>query len=274
PVEIVNDTGTVIKKNTITVTRPVNRESSSGIAVYGGTLSSASAKSYGLIAGSYFVSNIVISKNTVKVKSAGSSGMWLKYVRNSKITDNVFSSSVQSSGGKNGITLVSSADNLFKGNTVTKFDNSMAFRTASVNNEIKGNTFKKAQRYGLAVDSTSDFTAPYSNTFSKIGKAKVLVRKKEFKPYPVTVKNFKASDKTLSWKRIKKGTGTGYKIFRSTKKSSGYTVIATLKGFKKNRYSDETAEKGKRYYYKVAVYRQYKNTLIYGNNSEYVKIKY
>jgi hypothetical protein len=55
---------------------------------------------------------------------------------------------------------------------------------------------------------------------------------------------------TVSWKKV---TGnTGYTIYRSTKKGSGFTKIGTAK---KNatKYVDKTAKKGKKYYYKVAV---------------------
>lgn len=53
---------------------------------------------------------------------------------------------------------------------------------------------------------------------------------------------------TITWK--KSANATGYEVYRSTKKSSGYTKIATTKSTVV-KYADKKATKGKKYYYKV-----------------------
>ena len=56
----------------------------------------------------------------------------------------------------------------------------------------------------------------------------------------------------ITWKKAK--NASKYVIYRSTKKSSGYTRVKILS--KKNlSYVDRKAKKGKKYYYKVAVVR-------------------
>lgn len=57
---------------------------------------------------------------------------------------------------------------------------------------------------------------------------------------------------TIRYKEVP--AATAYQICRSTKKSSGYKVIATTTSTK---YVDKTAKKGKKYYYKV---RSVRNT--------------
>lgn len=69
--------------------------------------------------------------------------------------------------------------------------------------------------------------------------------KKLPKPKKVTVKPGRRRV-TVSYSKAK--GATGYEIFRSTKKNSGYKRIAVTT---KTKYVDKKARKGKRYYYKV-----------------------
>ncbi len=66
-------------------------------------------------------------------------------------------------------------------------------------------------------------------------------------------KNTKAKTVVLKWKKVSEITG--YEVYRSTKKSSSFKKIATVKGASKIKYTDKTVKKGKTYYYKIRVYK-------------------
>ena len=53
----------------------------------------------------------------------------------------------------------------------------------------------------------------------------------------------------LKWQKV--NGAAGYVVYRSTKKGSGYTKIAEITKGSTVKYTDKTAKKGKKYYYKV-----------------------
>lgn len=69
----------------------------------------------------------------------------------------------------------------------------------------------------------------------------------------------------LSWN--KNTTATGYVIYRSTKKNSGYKKIATVSS-KSTSYIDNTVKKNKKYYYRIKSYKQISGTKFYGVRSK------
>lgn len=75
----------------------------------------------------------------------------------------------------------------------------------------------------------------------------------------------------LTWKKNSKATG--YQIYRSTKKNSGYKKIATLKSNSKVSYTDKKVKKKKTYYYRVKAYRVLDGKTFYGVSSPSMKIK-
>ena len=55
---------------------------------------------------------------------------------------------------------------------------------------------------------------------------------------------------TLKWKKV--SGATGYLVYRSTKKDSGYQRIAVLKKGTKTAYTDKKGlKKGKKYFYRI-----------------------
>ncbi len=74
----------------------------------------------------------------------------------------------------------------------------------------------------------------------------------------------------LTWKKNSKATG--YAIYRSTKKNSGYKKIATVTKTKKT-YTDKTVKKKKTYYYRIKAYKKLDGQVFYGVKSLKVKIK-
>lgn len=74
----------------------------------------------------------------------------------------------------------------------------------------------------------------------------------------VVIKSYKKtkSSITLKWKKLSVPV-SGYMIYRSTKKNSGYKKIKTVSQ-KTSSYKDKKLKKGKTYYYKIRPYRNVK----------------
>lgn len=68
-----------------------------------------------------------------------------------------------------------------------------------------------------------------------------------------TIKNSKSKQATLTWSKV--NGATGYEIYRSLKKGSGYKKIATIKKGKTVKYVNKKLKKGKTYYYKIRTYK-------------------
>lgn len=70
---------------------------------------------------------------------------------------------------------------------------------------------------------------------------------------------------TVKWNRI--SGAAGYKVYRSTKKSSGYKCIATVKKGSTKSLVNKNLRKGKRYYYKVRAYVKVSGKYVYSSYS-------
>ncbi|MCC8105272.1 MAG: fibronectin type III domain-containing protein [Clostridiales bacterium] len=70
-----------------------------------------------------------------------------------------------------------------------------------------------------------------------------------------TLKSVKATSKKVTLKWAKVSGAEGYIIYRSTKKSSGYSVVGSVTSGSTVKYVDTTATKGKTYYYKICAYK-------------------
>lgn len=93
---------------------------------------------------------------------------------------------------------------------------------------------------------------------------------------PSKVSSFKAvrSSKTaakLTWKKVSKATG--YEIYRSTSKSSGFKKIATIKKSATVSYNDKSIKNNKVYYYKIRCYWKSGSQTVYTGYSSTVQIK-
>lgn len=78
---------------------------------------------------------------------------------------------------------------------------------------------------------------------------------------------------TVRWSKI---TGaSGYKVYRSTSKNSGYKVVKTVKSGSTTSWKNAGLKKGKKYYYKVKAYRIVDKKYVYSNisSSKYTKSK-
>lgn len=85
-----------------------------------------------------------------------------------------------------------------------------------------------------------------------------------------SVKRSSSSKVTVKWKKV---TGaSGYQIYYSTKKNSGYKKLATVsKGSATSK--KVSAKKGKKYYYKIRAYRKTPTGISYGKLSSVVSCK-
>ena len=92
-------------------------------------------------------------------------------------------------------------------------------------------------------------------------------QKVKLSPAKVSLKSVKASGKKvkITWK--KQSGVSGYVVYQSTKKSTGYKKIATLKSASKVSYTTKKLTTGKKYYYKVRAYKTVNGKKVYGSYS-------
>ena len=96
-------------------------------------------------------------------------------------------------------------------------------------------------------------------------KAQQEALKKKYTPSKTSIKSIKKLKKNqakLTWKKIK--NATGYEVYQSMKKNSGY---------KKVTYKAGKLKKKKTYYFKIRTYRKAGGTTYYGNYSNVKKMK-
>lgn len=75
----------------------------------------------------------------------------------------------------------------------------------------------------------------------------------------------------VTWKKV--ASATGYKVYRSTKKNSGYRLKKTIKGSSKTAFIDKKVKKGKKYYYWIIAYKKVQGVTIYGKASKTKSVK-
>lgn len=76
---------------------------------------------------------------------------------------------------------------------------------------------------------------------------------------------------TVSWKKL--SGASGYVVYRSAKKSSGFKAVRTIKKGSTVRYTNTKLKKGKRYYYKVRAFRTVNGKKVFGRYSAVKSIK-
>ncbi len=94
--------------------------------------------------------------------------------------------------------------------------------------------------------------------------------------FPNTISNVKTSlsgktDIKITWS--KKSNVTGYKIYRSTSKNSGYKQIKNITSKNTNSYKDKKLSKAKTYYYRVVPYLKVNGKEYNGGNSNTSSVK-
>ena len=140
----------------------------------------------------------------------------------------------------------------------------------------------KLKYNGTTLKAGRDYKLTYKNN-KNIGKATIIIsgigsykdqKTVTFKIVPkkptFTSAKYQNNKVTLKWKKVK--GATGYEIYRSTKKNSGYKRIATIKKGSKVTYTDKkNLKQNKKYYYKIrSVKKNYKSCY---SNVKSVKVK-
>ena len=109
-------------------------------------------------------------------------------------------------------------------------------------------------------------------TADNIAKKEAL--KKKYTPSKTSIKSIKKLKKNqakLTWKKVK--NATGYEVYQSMKKNSGYKKVKTITQNKTVTYKAGKLKKKKTYYFKIRTYRKAGGTTYYGNYSNVKKMK-
>jgi len=99
---------------------------------------------------------------------------------------------------------------------------------------------KPGTTYYYKVKTIASKGSTYDSVYSSVKSAKCIPAK------PAAKIALSSKKPKVSWKKV--SGATKYEVYRSTKKSSGYTKIKTTSS---TSFRDSTAKKGKTYYYKV-----------------------
>lgn len=103
--------------------------------------------------------------------------------------------------------------------------------------------------------------------YSKMVSAKPVLSK----AIGVKARNTKKRTALVSWKKV--SGASGYEVYRSTKKSSGFKKVATVKKGSTVKYTNKKLKKGRTYYYKVKAYRTVSGKKVSASYSKTVKVK-
>ena len=106
--------------------------------------------------------------------------------------------------------------------------------------------YVKAFAYRNGATEENNFSEITSSAYSKPAKALITA----VSVGKTKIKSAKSAKRkiTVKWKKV--AGAEGYEIYRSTKKNSGYMKVGNVIGNKAS-FKDTSAEKGKRYFYKV-----------------------
>lgn len=105
-------------------------------------------------------------------------------------------------------------------------------------------------------------------------KAQQEALKKKYTPSKTSIKSIKKLKKNqvkLTWKKVK--NATGYEVYQSMKKNSGYKKVKTITKNKTVTYKAGKLKKKKTYYFKIRTYRKAGGTTYYGNYSNVKKME-
>lgn len=149
------------------------------------------------------------------------------------------------------ILLIGSASNYSSGPkhtcmVVSKNKNTVTTIDGNINNQVCYRTRKASQIHGVC-RPLYNLTKVTFTAKAAYGR-KVLVR----------------------WKKL--SDVSGYQIYRSTKKNSGYRLIKTA-GKNTNTYTDKQLTKNKYYYYRIRAYRVCNGKRVYGQFSSAIAVK-
>lgn len=104
----------------------------------------------------------------------------------------------------------------------------------------------------LTVGRKYEFSVRAINQFGSSSSSPRIELKLKPKKTSISAISSTKSSVKLSWSKTSEAAG--YKVYRSTKKGSGYKLVKTVKGNKSFTYTDKKLKSNKKYYYKVKAY--------------------
>lgn len=125
-------------------------------------------------------------------------------------------------------------------------------------------TFNKKGTYYLKVQGYDAELGNYKITIRNPGSVRVA------KPTSFTAKKSAKTSVKLNW--TKKKNVSGYQIYYSYKKGSGYSKIKTV-SYKKGSYTKKNLQKGKTYYFKMRAYKKVGSLYYYSKYTTPKKVK-
>ncbi len=147
-----------------------------------------------------------------------------------------------------------------KNNTITgKSKASHGIYAARCQVSITGNTISAAD-IAIRLTTTVKGSVGVGNTYSANGTNAVVYGKTTYTvSAPATVKAAKSGTAAIKVSWSKSSGASGYAVYRSTKKSSGYSRVKTVTSGSTTAYTNKSLTKGTTYYYKVAAYKTTSN---------------
>ncbi len=134
---------------------------------------------------------------------------------------------------------------------------------------IKNVSVKKGRKYYILIQNQTTFSP-----IEAVDYCFKITESKAFNKSTVSGLTAKSKSKkkvTLRWKKL--NGACGYKLYRSTKKKSGYTCIKTIKKGKTITFTDRKVKSKKIYYYKVRAYTKSGDKRTYSKYSTVKKVK-
>ena len=127
-------------------------------------------------------------------------------------------------------------------------------------------TVDKAGKVAAKAAGIATIAATAKNTLS--ANCKVTI-----KPDKTTIKKLTAKKKAITVKWKKQSDATGYKIYRATKEKGKYKVVKTIKKNTTVKWTNKKLKSGKKYFYKIKVYKTSKGGKVYSTFSNIKSVK-
>lgn len=130
---------------------------------------------------------------------------------------------------------------------------------------------EKAAAEKAAAEKAAAEKAAAEKAAAEKAKAEAIKKNTPSAPKWKSAKSVKKKTATLTWKKSSKATG--YEIYMSTKKNSGYKKVATVKNGKKVTYTKKSLKGKKTYYFKIKAYKKVGKTTYRSAYSAVKKVK-
>ena len=266
-----SNSATSISNNTINITEK-SASSSYGVYVYGGKLSSADAKKYGVKSGDYRISNVTVSNNNINCLSSEARGIFLTGVNNSEVKGNYLYNKSSALDGINGINVCASEENKITSNVIDgKFNNGISlYGNYSRDVDISSNTIKSVKSYGIRIADGSYATIKNDNKIKSSGKSPLCILSKNYSQNlgKISVKStlFSVMGKPIIklLAPVEGGSFDNYKVYRAIG-GGALRQIATMNG-ENLIFEDKSSPAYSKNYYRLVPYTTINSTVIISNN--------